>query len=50
MSNAVTGKSDGVLTIYPARKIITMDASLPEATAVAVCGDRIVAVLSLIHI
>ena len=44
MSNAVTGKSGDGLTIYPARKIITMDASLPEATAVAVCGDRIVAV------
>ncbi len=32
------------LTLYPARKVITMDASLPEATAVAVSGDTIVAV------
>lgn len=32
------------VTIYPARKIVTMDASLPEATAVAVSADRIVAV------
>ena len=27
------------LTLFPARRIITMDASLPEATAVAVSGD-----------
>ncbi len=32
------------LTIFPARKVITMDPSLAEATAVAVSGDRIVAV------
>ncbi len=32
------------LTIFPARKVVTMDASLPEATAVAVSGDMIVAV------
>ena len=32
------------LTIFTARKIITMDSSLPEATAVAVSGGRIVAV------
>jgi len=34
----------GVTTIYPARKVITMDADVPEADAVAVAGDRIVAV------
>lgn len=32
------------LTIYPARTVITMDPSLPRATAVAVSADRIVAV------
>ena len=32
------------LTIYPARTVITMDPSLPRATAVAVSEDRIVAV------
>ena len=32
------------LTVYPARRIITMDPSLPSATAVAVRDDRIVAV------
>ena len=32
------------LTVYPARRIITMDPSLPTATAVAVRDDRIVAV------
>jgi len=32
------------LTIYPARRIVTMDASLPQATAVAVSAGRIVAV------
>jgi predicted amidohydrolase YtcJ len=32
------------ITIYTARRVITMDESLPQATAVAVCGDRIVAV------
>ena len=30
--------------LFPARRIITMEPSLPEATAVAVSGDRIVAV------
>ncbi len=44
MSHAAAAGSQGPITIYPARKIITMDASLPEASAVAVCGDRIVAV------
>ena len=32
------------LTVYPARRIITMDPSMPTATAVAVREDRIVAV------
>lgn len=32
------------LTIFKAKRFITMDESLPEATAVAVIGDRIVAV------
>ena len=32
------------LTIFPARTVITMDPSLPRATAVAVSEDRIVAV------
>lgn len=30
--------------VYPARRIITMDPALPEATAVAVEGDRVAAV------
>ena len=32
------------LTVYPARKIVTMDPSMPTATVVAVRDDRIVAV------
>ena len=32
------------LTVYPAKKIITMDPSMPTATAVAVRDDRVVAV------
>ncbi|MEE2790949.1 MAG: amidohydrolase, partial [Acidobacteriota bacterium] len=32
------------LTVYPARKIVTMDPSMPTATVVAVREDRIVAV------
>jgi predicted amidohydrolase YtcJ len=35
------------LVIYTAKKIITMEAAMPEATAVAVSGSRIVAVGSL---
>ena len=34
----------GQLTVYPARKIVTMDPSMPTATVVAVRDDRIVAV------
>ncbi|MBX3641731.1 MAG: amidohydrolase [Rubrivivax sp.] len=37
-------KTTGRLTIYRARRIHTMDESLPEASAVAVCDGRIVAV------
>ena len=36
-----------MITVYPARRIHTMDRSLPEASAVAVQGDRIVEVGSL---
>ena len=35
------------VTIYPANKILTMERSNPEATAVAVAGKRILAVGSL---
>ncbi len=35
------------LTIYTAKKIITMEPALPEATAVAVANGKIVAVGSL---
>ena len=35
------------LTVFTAKKIITMEPAMPEATAVAVEGDRIVAVGSL---
>jgi predicted amidohydrolase YtcJ len=39
--------SDTPLTVFTARKIITMEPALPEATAVAVADGRIVAVGSL---
>ena len=42
-ANSVSGE----LVIYTAKKIITMEAALPEATAVAVANGRIVAVGSL---
>ena len=42
-SNSVNGE----LVIYTAQKIITMEAALPEASAVAVADGRIVAVGSL---
>ena len=38
------GVSADQLTVYPAKKIITMDPSMPTATAVAVRDDRVVAV------
>lgn len=37
----------GKMTVFPARKIITMCDSAPEATAVAVAGGRIIAVGSM---
>ncbi len=37
----------GKMTVFPARKIITMIASMPTATAVAVASGKIVAVGSL---
>ena len=40
---AVSAAADQ-LTVYPARKIVTMDPSMPTATVVAVREDRIVAV------
>ena len=43
----MSGKSSTEMppvTVFTARKIITMDLSLPEATAVAVSGDKIIAV------
>ena len=37
----------GPVTVYTAKKILTMERSNPEATAVAVAGKRILAVGSL---
>lgn len=37
----------GPITIYTAKKIITMDASIPEASAVALADGRIVSVGTL---
>jgi predicted amidohydrolase YtcJ len=39
--------NDQVLTVYTAKKIITMEPAIPEATAVAVADGRIVSVGSL---
>ena len=44
---AVTQKNDEQAVVYTAKKIITMDESTPEATAVAVTGDKIIAVGNL---
>lgn len=44
MSSSAAPLEREPLTIYPARRVITMDESLPEASAIAVAGDRIVAV------
>jgi predicted amidohydrolase YtcJ len=44
---AAEDRAEAKLTVFTAEKIITMDRSLPEATAVAVAGDRIVAVGTL---
>jgi predicted amidohydrolase YtcJ len=38
------GPSVGPLTVFVAKRIVTMEPALPTATAVAVSGDRIVAV------
>jgi predicted amidohydrolase YtcJ len=40
----VPGDSDAPVTVYTAKKIITMNPGWPEGTAVAVQGDRIVSV------
>lgn len=44
MKPSATPPERAPLTIYTAKRIVTMDESLPEATAVGVIGDRIVAV------
>jgi len=44
MSSSLAGMASEPITIYVARRIVTMDESLPEASAVAVAGGRIVAV------
>jgi len=46
-SCAATVSAESELTVYTARKIITMEPALPEATAVAVADGRVVAVGSL---
>ena len=45
--NAKTNKEINELTVYIAKKIITMDETIPEATAVAVAHGKIVSVGSL---
>ena len=47
LSTASAAPSDELLTVYVARKIVTMDPTRPTATAVAVRGKRIVSVGSL---
>lgn len=47
MSRSAAQPSRDPLTIFTAKRFITMDESLPEATAVGVIGDRIVCVGSL---
>ena len=47
MPHATPAQALAPLTIYPARRIHTMDESLPEATCVAVSEGRIMAVGSL---
>ena len=41
------GSTLDAMTVYTARKIITMDSAIPNATAVAVAGGKIVSVGSL---
>ena len=45
--SSVAAAQDKKLTVYVAKKVLTMDATNPEATAVAVRGNRIVAVGSM---
>lgn len=44
---AAHAETEDSLTVFTARQIVTMDTTNPEATAVAVRGDRVVAVGSL---
>ncbi len=44
---STTANAEESLTVFTARHIVTMDATNPEATAVAVRGDRVVAVGSM---
>jgi predicted amidohydrolase YtcJ len=50
-ASSVTGSSfaadDAAVTVFVAKKIITMDKGWPEATAVAVAGGRVISVGSL---
>lgn len=46
-SSAAAQEKDSELTVYVAKKIITMEPALPEATAVAVADGRVVSVGSL---
>jgi len=47
ISNQLTNDSTPIMTIFTAKKVITMERGNPEATAVAILGKRIVAVGSL---
>jgi predicted amidohydrolase YtcJ len=40
-------KDTGKLTIYTAKRILTMDQGRPFATAIAINGDKIVSVCTL---
>lgn len=44
LSNVTLANEEDIVTVYTAKKIITMDPGLPEATAVAIQGGRIAAV------
>ena len=48
--NGLSNQSASPVTIFTAQKILTMERSNPEATAVAVAGKRIVAVGSLAEV
>ncbi len=47
ITNGLSANQPGIITIFTARKVITMEQDNPEATAVAVSGKFIVAVGSL---